>query len=81
MVKRTNTPTHLNKTLEQKCSGVLFLRREAEPLPSCMEFKAACFCLQVLRRLIKKNLRRLGNKLEADVVTLCRKKDWRKKCL
>jgi hypothetical protein len=24
MVKRTNTPTHLNKTLEQKCSGVLF---------------------------------------------------------
>jgi hypothetical protein len=28
MVKRTNTPTHLNKTLEQKCSGVLFYAEE-----------------------------------------------------
>jgi hypothetical protein len=34
--------------------GGFVLRREAEPLPSRMEFIAACFCLQVLRRLIKK---------------------------
>jgi hypothetical protein len=37
-----------------------------------MEFKAACFCLQVLRRLIKK-LTPIGNKMGRVVVTLCRK--------
>jgi len=41
MVKKTNTPTHLNNTLKQKCSGVLFLRRgRLSGFASCMEFAA-----------------------------------------
>jgi hypothetical protein len=64
MVKRTNTPTHLNKTLEQKCSGVLFYAEEG----SAASHRAWNLRRPRFASVRGKILTPIGNKMEVIMV-------------